>query len=103
MSSWISQLGEINVSLVNAVVVPVTDTVGIKLMRLMGWREGQGLGPRRKRKNVSDEHESQFTFAPRESLIQKFEARKDQHGLGYQPEKLMHHQIMESQGSFNFY
>jgi G patch domain-containing protein 1 len=96
--SFLSQLGEINVSLVNAVVVPVADTVGIKLMRLMGWREGQGLGPRRKRKDTNDIHESQFTFAPREALIQKFEARKDLHGLGYQPEKLMHHRTMETKG-----
>ena len=30
-------------------LVPASDPVGFRLLRLMGWRDGQGVGPRRKR------------------------------------------------------
>lgn len=33
---------------VDTVVVPQTESVGVKLLRTMGWREGFGVGPRKK-------------------------------------------------------
>lgn len=29
---------------------PSQNTIGVKMLRKMGWREGQGIGPRIKRK-----------------------------------------------------
>lgn len=29
---------------------PAQNTIGVKMLRKMGWREGQGIGPRIKRK-----------------------------------------------------
>lgn len=33
-------------------LLPATDPIGLRLLRLMGWREGQGVGPRRKRQRA---------------------------------------------------
>ncbi|XP_078257688.1 G patch domain-containing protein 1-like [Rhinoraja longicauda] len=38
-------------------ITPATVTVGVRLLRLMGWKEGQGLGPRVKRKAQRQHHE----------------------------------------------
>ncbi len=31
-------------------IKPTRNTIGVKMLRKMGWREGQGVGPRIKRK-----------------------------------------------------
>lgn len=31
-------------------VKPIRNTIGVKMLRKMGWREGQGVGPKIKRK-----------------------------------------------------
>ncbi|XP_032872945.1 G patch domain-containing protein 1 [Amblyraja radiata] len=88
-----------------------TVTVGVRLLRLMGWKEGQGLGPRVKRKaqrqyiepavrvygcSLPDEELQQpqecegeaylpegLTFAPRDVVPMDFTLKDDRHGLGY--------------------
>ncbi len=30
-------------------IIPSKDPVGVRLLRLMGWREGQGIGPRKEK------------------------------------------------------
>ncbi len=30
-------------------ITPAKDSAGVRLLRLMGWREGHGIGPRKKR------------------------------------------------------
>ncbi len=37
---------------------PVTDTVGVSLLRAMGWRPGQGIGPRLSRKQKAKQAEA---------------------------------------------
>lgn len=93
-------------------VVSTDSTIGVQLLRMMGWREGQGVGPRRamhastrsasKRKRYSkgnnggsvydesDDDESgddvgagSKTFAPRDVSIDDFAAKDDLHGIGY--------------------
>jgi hypothetical protein len=32
------------------IVKPVVSTMGVKMLRKMGWRDGQGVGPKIKRK-----------------------------------------------------
>ena len=34
----------------NDIIVPARDPIGIKLLRLMGWREGRGVGANRIKK-----------------------------------------------------
>lgn len=38
-------------------IVPTKDPVGVKLLRLMGWREGRGIGAKRVRSKVKTEKE----------------------------------------------
>jgi len=35
-----------------SLIVPQKDTIGVKLLRIMGWKEGQGIGPHTKTKPV---------------------------------------------------
>lgn len=70
------------------------DTMGVKLLRKMGWRDGQGVGPKVRRKarlgghNGGDgetEEESRL-FAPENSALIKFTRKSDRKGLGYDGE-----------------
>lgn len=69
------------------------DTMGIKLLRKMGWREGQGIGPRVRRKARFDEDDlrggggqTTHLFAPENSSMISFVRKNDRKGLGYQGE-----------------
>eukprot|EP00041_Stephanoeca_diplocostata_P014597 m.270769 g.270769 ORF g.270769 m.270769 type:complete len:929 (+) comp19742_c0_seq1:127-2913(+) len=94
-------------------VIPTDSTIGVQLLRMMGWREGQGVGPRRsipsglrrtsKRKrhlhmvdahsrisqsddgddSDSDSGVSGRTFAPHDVSIDDFNAKDNLHGIGY--------------------
>ena len=72
------------------------ETMGIKLMKKMGWREGQGVGPKVRRaarleedseirKNGAD-HETHL-FAPPDSKVVMYSRKTDSKGLGYTGEK----------------
>ena len=65
------------------------ETMGIKLLRRMGWRDGQGVGPKvRRNARLGGDGEDEHThlFAPENSRLISF-ARKDDHmGLGYESE-----------------
>lgn len=69
---------------------PKEDTIGIKILRKMGWREGQGVGPRIQRKmrdDDGDEHgnedEIMYSLAPINAAIMALERKTNAHGLGY--------------------
>ncbi|XP_062586429.1 uncharacterized protein LOC134248028 [Saccostrea cucullata] len=90
-------------------IIPEKLTIGVKLLRKMGWKEGQGMGPRYERKkkssNVSkagsqrkvygcllpeeesedsgDEVPENVTFAPRDVNPSKIQAKDNVHGIGY--------------------
>ncbi|KAJ8343358.1 hypothetical protein SKAU_G00306870 [Synaphobranchus kaupii] len=91
-------------------VAPARISVGVELLRKMGWKEGQGVGPRLKRKparqgNVagikaydcalppkgseeSEEEEDEYipenvTFAPKDVTPIDFTPKDNLHGLGY--------------------
>ncbi|KAJ7027942.1 hypothetical protein C8F04DRAFT_1115872 [Mycena alexandri] len=83
------------------------DSAGARILKKMGWRIGQGIGPRvtlRQRKlqdlqAVSDrrgvvadaiipdddEEEKKHTYAPRDTPILTVERKDNSHGLGYHP------------------
>jgi G patch domain-containing protein 1 len=65
---------------------PKEDTIGIKILRKMGWREGQGVGPRVQRKLVDsddDDDDGVYNLAPINTAIIALERKTNSHGLGY--------------------
>ncbi|KAM4721366.1 G patch domain-containing protein 1 [Rhinophrynus dorsalis] len=91
-------------------IAPAKITIGIQLLRQMGWKEGQGVGPRTKRKarkqrtesdakvygcalppTGSEESEEDYdeclpenvTFAPKDVMPIDFTVKDNVHGLGY--------------------
>ncbi|OJJ38968.1 hypothetical protein ASPWEDRAFT_106403 [Aspergillus wentii DTO 134E9] len=67
------------------------ETMGVKLLKKMGWREGQGIGPKVRRKANLDEtapgeHEKTYLFAPENSPMVAFIRKTDHKGLGFEGE-----------------
>ncbi|XP_072451882.1 G patch domain-containing protein 1 isoform X1 [Chiloscyllium punctatum] len=97
-------------SILDDLIAPAKITIGVQLLRKMGWKEGQGLGPRVKRKlrrqqpetgvkvygcslpdegsDGSQEEEDEYqpenvTFAPKDVVVVDFTSKDDRNGLGY--------------------
>ncbi|XP_071256503.1 G patch domain-containing protein 1 isoform X3 [Salvelinus alpinus] len=90
-------------------VAPARSSMGVELLRKMGWKDGQGVGPRVKRRRCKqkadsralgsasppngssesqDEEDGEFvpanvTFAPKDVTPIDFTPKVDRHGLGY--------------------
>jgi G patch domain-containing protein 1 len=68
-------------------IKPKEDTMGVKILRKMGWREGQGVGPRVQRKLMDDmdddDGEETYTLAPVNTTIIALERKTNTNGLGY--------------------
>ncbi|KAF9321820.1 hypothetical protein BG003_010844 [Podila horticola] len=74
-----------------------SEPVGIRLLKRMGWKPGQGIGPRviKKQKlpqdtTLSDDEDdtpANITFAPIDSAIVVFANKFNVHGLGFDPYK----------------
>lgn len=70
------------------------ETMGIKLLKKMGWREGQGIGPRvRRSANLADEAvqgreepDKTYLFAPEDTPMIAFVQKIDHKGLGFEGE-----------------
>jgi G patch domain-containing protein 1 len=71
------------------------DTMGYKLLRKMGWKDGQGVGPRVLRKARDDDdlgardEEAVHAFAPENSSMIKLQKKHNQKGLGFQDEEAL--------------
>ncbi|KAE9971981.1 hypothetical protein BLS_004219 [Venturia inaequalis] len=70
--------------------LPAGETMGVKLLQRMGWRLGQGVGPKTRRQaRLSEEGEEGgaagelHLFAPENSKMIGFIRKNDQKGLGY--------------------
>lgn len=67
-----------------------TGNMGVKLLQKMGWREGQGIGPRVKRAANLDEHDAdsdeKHMFAPEDVVMIAFSRKTDYKGIGYDGE-----------------
>ena len=71
---------------------PTGETMGVKLLKKMGWREGQGVGPkvRRKARDVDGpegEQAETHLFAPDNSRMISFIRKIDKKGLGFEDEE----------------
>ncbi|KAK2760727.1 hypothetical protein FQN54_001963 [Arachnomyces sp. PD_36] len=70
------------------------ETMGIKLLKKMGWREGQGIGPKVRRKAAIDDEDNRqdsknetHLFAPENPRMVSFIRKTDYKGLGFQGEE----------------
>ncbi|KAI8631083.1 DUF1604-domain-containing protein [Xylariaceae sp. FL1651] len=71
------------------------ETMGIKLLRRMGWKDGQGIGPKVRRKarldvgdkpGVTQSGGETYSFAPENVAMIAFVKKRDRKGLGYEGE-----------------
>lgn len=73
------------------------ETMGVKLLRKMGWKDGQGIGPKVRRKARLDVGSSKpgdsaqgggdtYLFAPDNAPMVSFVKKLDRKGLGYEGE-----------------
>ena len=70
------------------------ETMGVNLLKKMGWREGQGLGPMVWRKARLDEDQDPggpsdqqtHLFAPENASMISFIRKNDRKGLGFEGE-----------------
>lgn len=61
-------------------------SIGTQIMKRLGWRNGQGVGPRKKRKKEDDFHAQGHLFAPKENSQQeKIVAKRSLFGVGFDP------------------
>lgn len=90
-------------TLMDLLTPAVQDTVGVKLLKKMGWKEGQGVGPKVRRKAlVSDEGGESDTadgktylLAPANSALVAFNKKFDTKGMGYVGEGSLREQKYE--------
>ena len=67
-------------------VRPSGETIGVRLLQRMGWKNGHGIGPKVKRKAEGDETGDLHAFAPRDPQLISFVRKMDHKGLGYEGE-----------------
>jgi G patch domain-containing protein 1 len=71
---------------------PTGKTIGVKLLEKMGWKEGQGIGPKVRRKADLDEEsekdraDTMHLFAPEDSPLISFDRKFDRKGLDLEGE-----------------
>ena len=69
------------------------ETMGIKLLKKMGWKEGQGVGPKVRRKARLDgvgkpgDADATHLFAPENTHMISFIRKNDHKGIGFDGEK----------------
>ncbi|THW09905.1 DUF1604 domain protein [Aureobasidium pullulans] len=72
---------------------PAGETMGVRLLQKMGWRQGQGVGPKVRRKARIEDNaastagDETHLFAPDNSRMVAFNRKKDRFGLGYAAEE----------------
>lgn len=91
-----------------SLIAPTQSSIGEKLLQKLGWRPGQGIGPRvtlrklkiqegklgKARLGMDDsEHDGaeagKHTFAPRDVKLLVYESKEDKQGLGFEKGKGM--------------
>ena len=91
MSSFTSPIASV-------LLPPLTSSVGAKILKKMGWRPGQGIGPKisYQQRRLQDElagvppppedpEAEKHTYAPRDNKIPNISAKDNSFGIGYVP------------------
>ena len=63
------------------------ETMGTKLLQRMGWRPGQGIGPKVRRRAKGDKDGEVHLFAPENSRMVSFVRKTDRMGIGFAGEE----------------
>ncbi|PVG04697.1 DUF1604-domain-containing protein [Serendipita vermifera] len=98
MPQGLDETDSISIALEN-MLPPVTESIGAQLLKRMGWKPGQGVGPRLtyeqlKRRTelegttlppTEDPEAKRHTYAPRDVKVIIASRKDDSHGLGYIP------------------
>ncbi|KAK8849514.1 hypothetical protein IAR55_004848 [Kwoniella newhampshirensis] len=92
-------------SVIESLIAPARSSIGQKLLQKLGWRPGQGIGPRvtlRKLRlqegklgkarvgmddgdeDMNDVEAGKHTFAPRDVRLLTYDAKEDKQGLGFE-------------------
>lgn len=85
---------------------PEGDTMGARLLRKMGWRDGQGIGPKVRRKARLDMESNAigkpdtFLFAPENVPMVGFVRKTDHKGLGFSGESRLGPARLSTKTSF---
>jgi G patch domain-containing protein 1 len=87
-----------------ALMSPLEDSPGVRVLKMMGWRPGQGVGPRvswrtRKTQDIlaagksingvdidaldDDEEAKRHMYPPRDTVVPRFPIKSDPYGLGH--------------------
>lgn len=69
--------------LLNIFITSAPASLGLKLLRTMGHKEGQGIGAKQYRADLADPLGRSFLLAPRDSGIYELEKKENVFGLGY--------------------
>lgn len=78
---------------------PVQDSMGEKLLNRMGWKKGQGIGPRiHRRIDPSDDTSDMKEFAPKDSPMLDFIQKQDTKGLGVDETSILGDRTVASHG-----
>ena len=98
-------------------VVPASHSVGKQILKEMGWKEGQGVGPRLsmrekkraepKKTRIGFEDQLGAVFAPENAEVYRVTPKNDNYGLGFDPKRgqgdfaaLGPQRLMDSTGMF---
>lgn len=80
------------ITLMDLLTPAVQDTMGVKLLKKMCWKEGQGIGPKTRREaQITDEGEQDnnaldgkmYLLAPKNPALVTFNRKTDSRGMGY--------------------
>ncbi|KAK0365619.1 hypothetical protein LTR91_024699 [Friedmanniomyces endolithicus] len=72
------------------------ETMGVKLLQRMGWRQGQGVGPRVKRRAQGDDKGEAHLFAPVNAPMITISRKTDHKGLGFAGEEKLENEALST-------
>lgn len=95
------------ITLMDLLTPAAQDTMGVKLLKKMGWKDGQGVGPKiRGKDRIADEGEEEgnvvdgktYLLAPKNSALVIFNRKTDSRGIGYIGEGILRQQEEKQEG-----
>ncbi|KAI9342795.1 hypothetical protein DFJ73DRAFT_762131 [Zopfochytrium polystomum] len=102
-----SAVGGLSGKIADALIVPASGSIGVKLLRKMGWRDGQGVGPRVKKvlldSGEEDVHAANHLFAPQDITAVILTGTTGVYGLGFRQHTSVEEGAAEMSGRRNVF